>query len=112
MKKLMILIVLFASFSVSSQNQKNTKDVCLLNLNRASLLSMDLDCKTLKDKKIAFFKMKVPKQPTISVKGNEITAEAKNLINKAKTGDNIVLFDIKLLGSEKEVSPVIITLVK
>lgn len=63
---------------------------------------------------VTSFKMRVPGQPTISVVGTKMNAQAKSAISKARRGDNITIFDIKakIQGNSKynlkNVSPVIV----
>ncbi|MEF3077430.1 type IX secretion system motor protein PorM/GldM [Winogradskyella poriferorum] len=63
---------------------------------------------------VTSFKIRVPGQPTISVSGTKMNAQAKAAIKKARRGDNITIFDIraKIQGNSKynlkNVSPVIV----
>lgn len=60
------------------------------------------------------FKIKVPGQPTVSVGGTKMNAQAKAAIKRARKGDNITIFDIKakIQGNNtyrlKNVSPVVV----
>ncbi|MFP4844410.1 GldM family protein [Winogradskyella sp. PE311] len=108
MKKLFLLVILFISFSINAQENPN----CILKLNKASLISMSLDCDQLKEKTITYFKLKVPGKATVTNKGSKLTNEAKKLILQAKTGDTILLFDIKLMDYKKDVAPILVTLVE
>ena len=60
------------------------------------------------------FKIKVPGQPTVSVSGTKMNAQARGAINRARRGDNITIFDIKarIKGNTsyrlKNVSPVVV----
>ena len=60
------------------------------------------------------FKIKVPGQPTVSVAGTKMNAQAKAAIKRARKGDNITIFDIKakIQGNNtyklKNVSPVVV----
>lgn len=112
MKKLFLLAILLTTFSISAQDIKPTEPDCLLKLNKASLISMSLDCDQLKDRTITFFKLKVPGKATIINKGSKLTNEAKKSILQAKTGDTVLLFDIKLMDYKKDVAPIMVTLVE
>ncbi len=63
---------------------------------------------------VTSFKVKVPGQPTVTVAGTKMNAQAKGAINRARKGDNITIFDIKasIKGNSsyrlKGVSPVIV----
>jgi len=65
---------------------------------------------------ITGFSIKVPGQPTISVKGNKLDTRAKQALKKAKRGAGIQIFDIeaKIRGNAsyklKKVSPVFVEL--
>jgi len=58
------------------------------------------------------FSVKVPGQPTVIVKGNKFDASAIRVLNKARRGDVVIIFDIKqkLVGNSgyylKNASPV------
>jgi len=58
------------------------------------------------------FSVKVPGQPTVIVKGNKFNAAAIRVLNKARRGDVVVIFQIKqkLVGNSgyylKNASPV------
>jgi len=60
------------------------------------------------------FKINVPGQRTVVVNGTKMNAQAKSIISRARTGDNITIFDIKarIQGNSsyrlKNVSPIII----
>jgi gliding motility-associated protein GldM len=45
--------------------------------------------------KISGFSVKVPGQPTVLVKGNKFDAAAIRVLNKARRGDVVIVFDIK-----------------
>jgi gliding motility-associated protein GldM len=63
---------------------------------------------------VTSFKIKVPGQPTVNVAGTKMNSQAKASIKRARSGDNITIFDIKakIKGNAsyklKNVSPVII----
>lgn len=63
------------------------------------------------------FKFKVPGQPTIQVRGNKLDARAKSALRRAKAGQTVQIFDIKVRNPKKpnyrfkKVSPVICDLV-
>jgi gliding motility-associated protein GldM len=44
---------------------------------------------------VTSFKFKVPGQPSVSVNGTKLNAQAKNALRKARRGDNVQIFDIK-----------------
>ncbi len=58
------------------------------------------------------FSVKVPGQPTVIVKGNKFNAAAIRVLNKARRGDAVIIFDVKqkLVGNSgyylKNASPV------
>ncbi len=60
------------------------------------------------------FKINVPGQRTVVVNGTKMNAQAKSIISRARTGDNITIFDIKarIKGNStyrlKNVAPIII----
>ena len=61
------------------------------------------------------FKFKVPGQPTIDVNGNKLDSRAKAALLKAKSGEDVQIFDIEAKASGvsvilKKVSPIIIEL--
>ena len=59
------------------------------------------------------FKFKVPGQATISVNGSKLNAKAKGALRRAKLGQSVQIFDIKVKNPKnpsyrfKKVSPVI-----
>lgn len=63
------------------------------------------------------FKFKVPGQPTISINGDKLDARAKSALRRAKTGQSVQIFDIKVVNPKnpsykfKKISPVICELV-
>jgi gliding motility-associated protein GldM len=57
----------------------------------ASLIDFDFDLKL----KVSSFKLKVPGQSTVLVKGTRFDAKAKRALNKAKRGDQVSIFDVK-----------------
>ncbi len=58
------------------------------------------------------FSVKIPGQPTVKVKGNKFNAAAIRVLNKARRGDAVIIFDVKqkLIGNSgyylKNASPV------
>ena len=65
--------------------------------------------------RVTGFKIKVPGQPTISVKGNKLDSRAKKAVAKAKRGAGIQIFDIQAKATGvsvilKRVSPVFVEL--
>lgn len=66
--------------------------------------------------RVTGFKFKVPGQPTIQVRGQQLDAAAKNALKRAGRGDAITIFDIEaqLAGNTsyklKQVSPVMVEL--
>ncbi|MBH46213.1 MAG: gliding motility protein GldM [Flavobacteriaceae bacterium] len=67
--------------------------------------------------KTVSFKFKVPGQPTISVNGNRLDSRAKSALRRAKAGQSVQVFDIKVVNPKnpsykfKRISPVICQLV-
>jgi gliding motility-associated protein GldM len=63
------------------------------------------------------FKFKVPGQPTITVRGNKLDAKAKSALRRARAGQSVQIFDIKVKNPKnpnyrfKKVSPVICEIV-
>ena len=63
---------------------------------------------------VTSFKIKVPGQPTVSVAGTKMNSQAQSAIGRARSGDNITIFDItaKITGNAsyklKNVAPVIV----
>jgi len=67
--------------------------------------------------KTVSFKFKVPGQPTISINGNRLDSRAKSALRRAKAGQSVQVFDIKVVNPKnpsykfKKISPVICQLV-
>ena len=67
--------------------------------------------------KTVSFKFKVPGQPTININGNKLDSRAKSALRRAKAGQSIQIFDIKVVNPKnpsykfKKISPVICQLV-
>ncbi len=67
--------------------------------------------------KTVSFKFKVPGQPTINVNGNKLDSRAKSALRRAKAGQSVQIFDIKVINPKnksykfKKISPVICQLV-
>ncbi|NKI31723.1 gliding motility protein GldM [Croceivirga thetidis] len=65
---------------------------------------------------VSGFKFKVPGQPTVTVNGNKLNAQAKSALKRARRGDAVQIFDIKAYISNnrsyklKKVSPVVVEL--
>ncbi|SIS42278.1 protein involved in gliding motility GldM [Zobellia uliginosa] len=63
---------------------------------------------------VSGFKFKVPGQPTVSVNGNRLNANAKSALKRAKRGDAVQIFDIQAYITNnksyklKKVSPVVV----
>ncbi|NNE32267.1 MAG: hypothetical protein HKN40_07860 [Winogradskyella sp.] len=112
MKNLIVLIALAFTFAINAQQDIHTENGCVLKIDKASLIAMNLDCDMLKGKTITSFKLKAPGHKTLVVKGYKMSNEAKLLVQQSKTGDKIVLFDIKLQESKEDAAPVSITLVE
>jgi hypothetical protein len=59
----------------------------------------------------------VPGQPTITVRGNKLDAKAKSALRRARAGQSVQIFDIKVKNPKnpnyrfKKVSPVICEIV-
>ena len=83
-----------------------------LEISRVGVLLEDFDFDL--DLAVSGFKFKVPRQPTVSVKGNKLDRRAKSALRRAKRGDDVQIFDIKAYITNnrsyrlKKVSPVII----
>jgi hypothetical protein len=66
---------------------------------------------------VSGFKLKIPGQPTVVVKGNKLDNSAKSALKRASRGDLIQIFDIEAYITNnksyklKKVSPVIVELV-
>ena len=79
----------------------------------AVLDDFDFDIKL----KTVSFKFKVPGQATISVNGNKLNTKAKGALRRAKAGQSVQIFDIKVQNPNnpsyrfKKVSPVICEIV-
>jgi gliding motility-associated protein GldM len=52
---------------------------------------------------VTSFKFKVPGQPTVTVSGNKLNSQAKSNLRKARRGDGIQIFDIKVKASGSSV---------
>jgi gliding motility-associated protein GldM len=67
--------------------------------------------------KTVSFKFKVPGQPTISINGSRLDGRAKSALRRAKAGQSVQIFDIKVVNPKnpsykfKKISPVICQLV-
>ena len=67
--------------------------------------------------KTVSFKFKVPGQPTISINGSRLDSRAKSALRRAKAGQSVQIFDIKVVNPKnpsykfKKISPVICQLV-
>ena len=67
--------------------------------------------------KTVSFKFKVPGQPTINISGDKLDARAKSALRRARAGQSIQIFDIKVVNPKnpsykfKKISPVICELV-
>ncbi|NQX86176.1 MAG: gliding motility protein GldM [Flavobacteriaceae bacterium] len=77
----------------------------------AKLFDFDFDLPL----KVKAFKFKVPGQPTVSVNGSKLNAQSKAALRKARRGDGVQIFDIKVkaTGSSvivKPASPVFVEL--
>lgn len=76
---------------------------------KAVLLDFDFDLPLT----VTGFKLKVPGQPSITVNGSKMNAQAKAAINKAKRGAAITIFEIKSRSTGpkmKPASPIVIEL--
>lgn len=78
----------------------------------ADLPDFDFDLKL----NVVSFKFNVPGQPTVQVNGNKLNAQAKGVLNRAKRGETVQIFDItaKISGNSSyrlpTVTPVFIEL--
>jgi hypothetical protein len=75
----------------------------------AALEDFDFDIQL----EVLSFKFKVPGQPTIQVRGNRLDARGKSALRRARAGQVVQIFDIKVQNPKnrnykfKKVSPVI-----
>ena len=66
--------------------------------------------------KVTGFSFKVSGQPTVIVSGNKLSEQAKSVLNRARRGETVQIFDINasLIGNStyklKKISPVCIEL--
>lgn len=65
----------------------------------AKLFDFDFDLPL----KVTAFKFKVPGQPTVSVSGSKLNSQAKAALRKARRGDGIQIFDIKVKATGSSV---------
>ncbi|WP_412983890.1 gliding motility protein GldM [Pontimicrobium sp. IMCC45349] len=63
---------------------------------------------------VTSFKIKIPGQPSVNVNGNKLNSQAKSALRRAKRGDGIQIFDIKVKTNSsvriKTASPVFVEL--
>ena len=88
---------------------KMSRNALSISTVGAILEDFDFDIKLA----VSSFKIRVPGQPTILVKGNKLNARAKSALKRAKRGDMVQIFDLTtaIVGSPtrpKKVSPVTI----
>jgi hypothetical protein len=91
---------LLTSLTISAQ----TKGECNIEMTEETLFKTtfkDIDCTSLKDKTVTSFKIKVPKYKAVFVKREFFNEQATNNVSKAKIGDTITYFDIKVDTDEK-----------
>jgi len=112
MNYFVICLFLLASLQINAQ-AKNTTNNCNVEMTKSAitLKKLSFECKALKNKTIAEFKFKVPKQKTVSIKGSQLNAEARKYASTSKVGDTVILFDIKLESGES-LDPISITIIK
>ena len=90
-----------------------TKNSLAISTIGGKLEDFDFDIKL----KTLSFKIKIPGQATINVKGNKLDAKAKSALRRVKAGQDIKIFDIKVQNPKnpsygfKKVSPVICEIV-
>jgi len=110
MKYLILLTLVLSSLNVKAQNEFK-KTSCDINMSIKDILKegFQKDCKNLKDKIIVSFKVKVPKQKTVFVKGNLLNDKATDYISNEKVGDKITIFNIKVKNNIP-VHPITITI--
>ena len=87
MKQLVIIILFLTSLTISAQTKGESSFKTTFK---------DIDCTSLKNKTVTSFKIKVPKYKTVLVKGEFLNEEATSNVSKAKVGDTITYFDIKV----------------
>jgi len=90
------------SDSVIAKINGVTCNECTVELTKTELVQMML---TAENDGITSFKVKFPKNPTQSIKGNVLTLEAKKMVVRASLGQLVQIFDIKT--SENNTSPYI-----
>lgn len=98
--------------SVGLEAQNEFKKInCNVDRTVTEILNdgFEKDCIELKDKIIVSFQVKVPKQKTIFVKGNLLNDDAAANISKAKVGDKVLIFNIKV-DDNATIPPIIITI--
>lgn len=89
--------------------QRNTLEIATIG---AALPDFDFDV----DLRVTGFKFRVPGQPTVQVRGQQLDAAAKAALRRAGRGETIQIFDVEaqLAGSSnyklKQVSPVVVEL--
>ena len=107
---LIVSFILLVSFSIKAQNHFEQIN-CTIELTIKEILSesFEKDCVQLKNQTIISFKVKIPKRQTIIVTGSLFNDKASGFISKAKTGDHITLFDIKV-KSNKVIQPIVIAI--
>lgn len=87
----------------SIRNEYGTMQIPLSGLKKsvvqAQLVDFDFDLKI----RVNSFKLKVPGQATVLVKGNRMDDKAERALNRAKRGDVITIFDVKtnIIGNAK-----------
>ena len=90
------------SDSVIAKINGVTCNECTVELTKTELVQMML---TAENDGVTSFKVKFPKNPTQSIKGNVLTLEAKKMVVRASLGQLVQIFDIKT--SENNTSPYI-----
>lgn len=110
MKYLILVLLFLSSLNLKAQNEFK-KISCNVEMTIKDILSegFEKDCKELRDKIIISFQVKVPNQKTVFVNGNLLNDKATDYISRAKVGDNITIFNIKV-KSNAIISPIIVTI--
>ena len=68
-------------------------DKCTLTVNKAALLNAVINVTNKEE--VTSFKLKVPGKPTVSIRGNVLSKEAKGYVSAFKSSTSITVFDIK-----------------
>ena len=110
MKHLILAFLFLSSLNLRAQNDFE-KINCNIEMTTNEILNEGFDefCTKLKGEIIISFQVKVPKQKTVFVKGNLLNDKASDYISRAKVGDKISIFNIKV-KSDATIPPIIVTI--